>query len=202
MRYVCLSNKWESLNLNFREFSHSPCCSVVFAFFLLLLGGVLIVIAIVSLLIIGVVVGCCSADLPVRQLVLREVLAHFVQTIDCPQGQFRHLHPSVVHRFRVHHNHDQMQRVFLEACRQAGARSWRNAGLATVEAFSEKFIRVGPVEIPHFVLNVFALALVMSATNNFSEYGVLHNDARQSTDVRRRRLVILVAQPVRISVVS
>ena len=176
--------------------------SVVFAFFLLLLGGVLIVIAIVSLLIIGIVVGGGGTNLSVRQLVLREVLTHFVQTIDCPQGQFRHLNPSIVHRFSVHDNHDQMQWVLLKACRQTRASSWSNTSLATVEAFTEEFVSVGPVKISYFILNVFALALIMRATNDFSEYWVLHHDARQSTDVRRSWLVIFVAQSVRIGVIS
>ena len=51
---------------------------------------------------------------PIRQLILGEVLAHFVQSIDGPESQLGHLDPPIVHRLRVHHDDHQVKAVLLE----------------------------------------------------------------------------------------
>lgn len=94
-----------------------------------------------------------------------------------------------------------MQGVFLEAAREAGPSCRRNACLASVEAFAEQLVCVRPMEIACLVLNVLSLALVMGPANYLSKDGVLHRDARETSDVCSRRLVIFVTQAVGIGVV-
>ena len=140
-------------------------------------------------------------NLAVRKLVLREVLTHFVESVDCPECQFGHLHPPVVHRLGIHHDHHQVQRVLLKRGREARTSRWCDTSLAPVKALAQQLVRIGPVEVANFVLNVLALALVVSSAHNLAEDRILHHDARETTHVGRRRLVVLVREPVGIRVI-
>jgi hypothetical protein len=91
--------------------------------------------------------------------------------------------------------------VFFERGAKAGACRWGHARLTPVEAFAEQLVRVGPVEITNFVLDVLTLALVVSTADDLPENWVLHHDARESAHVRRRRLIVFVAEAVGVGVV-
>lgn len=45
-----------------------------------------------------------GAQSTVWKLILCEVFAHLVESIDRPEGELGDLDPAVVHRFSVHHN--------------------------------------------------------------------------------------------------
>ena len=53
---------------------------------------------------------------PIRKLVLSEVLAHLVEAIDGPEGEFGDFNPAVVHGLGVHDYNHQVKTVLLETC--------------------------------------------------------------------------------------
>ena len=48
------------------------------------------------------------------QLVLCEILAHLVESVDGPESQFGYLNPAVVHSFSVHNDYYQMEAIFFK----------------------------------------------------------------------------------------
>ena len=136
------------------------------------------------------------------ELVLCKVLTHFVEPIDRPQGQLGHFHPSVVHRFGIHHHEYQVQAVLLEGCCQTGASRWCDARFAAIEALAEKFVGVRPMVLTGLVLDVFPRALVVGAHDHFANKGVLHSDAGQLADVGGRALIVLVGKSVGVRIVG
>ena len=141
------------------------------------------------------------SDLAVWKLVLSEVLAHFVEPVDSPEGQFRHFHPPVVHRLGIHHDHNQVQRVLLKRGREAWTSRWRDTSLASVKTLAQQLVRVRPMEVTNFVLNVLALALIVSSAHDLAEDRILHHYAGETAHVGCRRLVVLVREPVGVCVI-
>ena len=95
------------------------------------------------------------------QLILCEVLTHFVQAIDSPEGQLRDLHPSIIHCFGVHDHYDQMETIFFEGCSEARASCWRHSSLHSIEALPEELVGVSPRELTRLVLQVLPRASVV-----------------------------------------
>ena len=83
----------------------------------------------------GRLLGRCSQG-SIRKLILCEVLAHFIESIDGPKCQFGHLNPAIVHSFRVHHDEHQMQTVFFEGSGQTGTGRRSDSRFHTVEALA------------------------------------------------------------------
>jgi len=77
----------------------------------------ILIVVIAGVVLLSLVAGLLLSRRPVRrQLVLGKVLAHFVESVDCPKSQLRHFYPSVVHSLSVHDNNNQVQGVFFKTC--------------------------------------------------------------------------------------
>lgn len=155
--------------------------SVCFIFFLILIWGF---------------------QLSVGELVLSEILAKLVEPIYSPEGQFWHLDPSIIHSLSVHHDNDQMQRVFFETSRKAWSGCWSYTSFEPVKAFAEELVGVSPEIFSSFIIDVFTFALVSAFVHNVSNNWILHRDTCQLADICGRWFVIFVRQTMRVGEVS
>jgi len=131
------------------------------------------------LLRLAVVVRLCGLglQLPIRKLILSEVLAHFVQSVDCPQGQFWYFYPSIVHGLCVHHHNYQMQGLLFKTSCKAWTSGGSDSGFEAIEPLAQQLVGVGPSELSLFFLDVLSSTSVSALVHDLTHEGVLHGDA-------------------------
>ena len=134
-------------------------------------------------------------------MILSKVLAHFVESIDGPESQFRHFNPPIIHRLGVHNYDDEMKAVLFKTRSEAGTGSWRHARLYAIEALAQQFVGVCPAELAWFILKILPRAAVVLLNHNLTHKWVLHDYARQFADVCSRRFIVLVGEAMRIGIV-
>jgi hypothetical protein len=65
----------------------------------------ILIVVIAGVVLLPLIAGLLLSGRPVCwQLVFGKVFAHFVQSVYCPQSQFWHFYPPIVHCFSVHDN--------------------------------------------------------------------------------------------------
>ena len=124
---------------------------VILLFNLLLLGLFLVLLPICltilvccrSIVVATVLVPCRRCLLrrgpkgAVGQLILSEVFAHLVKSIDCPKSKLGYLNPAIVHRLSVHNYYDKMKTILLKRGCKTRTSSRRDTCLYSIEALAE-----------------------------------------------------------------
>lgn len=141
-------------------------------------------------------------ELAVGQLILREVAGQLLQSVDGPKGKFWHFDPSAVFCFRVYHHDYQVQVIFFEAGGDAWAGGGCPSGLHSIETFTQQRVAALPYEFFGLIVLVAPNTLIPDLAANVAHDRVLHGNARELADIRCRRSVIRVAEPVGVGEVS
>ena len=120
------------------------CLSLLLGLFLVLLPICLAILVCCRSIVVATVLVPCRRCLlrrgpkgAVGQLILSEVFAHLVKSIDCPKSKLGYLNPAIVHRLSVHNYYDKMKTILLKRGCKTRTSSWRDTCLYSIEPLAE-----------------------------------------------------------------